>query len=103
MSLSQRTKDIVVVAMADKKAAEELSAAVDSQGSGPAAAVAALGATTNIAAAVLATAGGNTYSDASTKAAIDGVTVNVEARVDALGSKIDEVIAALKAADLMAV
>ena len=40
MSLSQRTKDIVVVALADKRAANELNAAVDAAGNAQGAAVA---------------------------------------------------------------
>lgn len=108
MSLTKRTKDILVVAMADKKAANELSAAVDAGGNAQAAAVAALGATADLSAAAAAvTTGGTPDCDAAAveagiNAAVDALAGEVEARLDASEAKIDAIIAALKAAGLMA-
>ena len=89
MALSQRTKDIVVVALADKKAGEELAAAVDSGSNPQAASVAAIGATANLVGV------DGTGSNAAP-------LVGTEARLDAVEAKIDALIAALKAAGLMA-
>ena len=89
MALSKKTKEILTVAMADKKSAAELAAAVDAAGNAQAAAVAALGATANL-------------------VGVDGTGSNAaplagtEARLDAIEVKVDAVIAALKAAGLMA-
>lgn len=70
MALSKRTKEIAVVALADKKAANELTAAIDS-GNSQAASV-----------APIATPASATAEDAA--------------------NKVNQVIAALKAAKLMA-
>jgi len=88
MALSQKTKEILTVAMADKKSAAELAAAIDAGGNTPAAAVAPLGATTNL-------------------VGVDGTGSNAaplagtETRLDAVEAKADAIIAALKAAGLM--
>lgn len=50
--LSKRTKDILVVAMADRKAGEELASAIDSGSNPQAATVANFGATSNLTALV---------------------------------------------------
>ena len=89
MALSKKTKEILTVAMADKKAATELAAAVDAGGNSQAAAVAALGAT--VALVGVDGAGSNAAP-----------LVETESRLDAAEGKIDAVIAALKAAGLMA-
>lgn len=84
MALSTRTKRIVEVALADRKAAAELDARIDRQ----AAAVAKLGATSNL-------------------VGVDGTGSNAaplagtEARLDAIEAKLDAVIQALKDAALM--
>lgn len=107
MALSAKAKKRLEVAMCRRTEALEVIAAIDSNGSGPAAAVALLGTTTNIptVSATLSTSGGNTYSDAAVKTAIDGagntLRVAAEARLDAVEAKLDAVIAALKAASLM--
>ncbi len=71
------------------------------------AAIADLGATNLAATAItLATAGGNTYSDAAVKAAVDdglaGVTAKVETRLDALDAKVDDILAKLRLAAVIA-
>lgn len=69
--------------------------------------VAALGTTTNLPTSnvTLTTSGGNTYSDASTKTAIDAgvnaLKTAVETRLDNAEAKIDELIAAMKAVGVM--
>lgn len=132
MALSDRTKDILVVAMADRRAALEMSSAVDSGSNLQASAIAALGATSNMTAlAVTATVIANSNFTAAipaepTKAEVDAgidtlrtavvnalnlkadnadaetLRTEAEARLDAIEAKIDAVIAALKAASLMA-
>lgn len=77
MALSKKTKDILVVAMADKKSATELAAAVDA-GSSQAASVAAIGAQTP---------------------AVDQTTTN--ANIAAIQAKVDAILASLKAAGVM--
>lgn len=89
MALSKKTKEVLVVAMADKKAATELAAAVDASGNAQAAAVAPLGVTTDLVGV------DGTGSNAAP-------LVGTEARLDAIEAKVDAVIAALKAAGLMA-
>lgn len=89
MALSKKTKEILTVAMADKKSAAELAAAVDAAGNAQAAAIAAIGATTDLVGV------DGTGSNAAP-------LVETEARLDAIEAKIDALIAALKAAGLMA-
>jgi hypothetical protein len=106
MALSQRTKDILEVAMADRRSAQELAAAFDGIAvADVAATVAALGATTNLPASAASLSTGDTYADAAVAAAIDGAVdalrVAVEARLDAAEAKVDAIISALKNAGLM--
>lgn len=75
MALSQKTKEIMIVALANKKAGEELAAAVEAGANKAAAAVADLG---------------QTISDPPT-----------QAEVQAISDKVDEILAALRAAGLM--
>ena len=132
MALSTRTKRITEIALADRRASAELVAAVDANGSGPAAAIAAIKPTVDLTAAVVAattfvaTAGVyfapgaptgaevNTVVDgalAKVKAVVDLKSDNadletlrgeVETRLDTIETKIDAVIAALKAVGMMA-
>lgn len=106
MALSKRTKEVMIVALADKKAGQEL---IDRVNTGfnatPASHVASLGSTTNIPASNASLSTSNTYTDAAVKAAIDGA-VNAaisatEARLDAIEAKVDAILAALQAAGLM--
>lgn len=88
MSLSQKTKEILVVAMADKKSATELAAAVDAlHAVAPAAHIA------NITSANLVGVDG-TGSDAAPLA-------GTETRLDAIEAKLNAILAALQAASLM--
>lgn len=87
--LSQRTKDIVVVALADRRAGQELASAVDAGGNSQAATVAALGVTANLVGV------DGTGSNAAP-------LVGTEARLDAIEAKIDAILASIKAAGLMA-
>lgn len=79
MALSKRTKEIMVVALADKKAGEELASAVDA------------GANAEQAQAAAVADLNQTISDPPT-----------QAEVQAISDKIDELLAALRAAGLMA-
>ena len=129
MSLSSIVLRRLAVALGNKKAAEEIAAAIDSNGSGPAATVAAFGATSNLSAlAVSATtltpaacAGGATPSATDVNAAIDALAGELktaldlkadnvdaenlrseaEARLDAIETKVNAIIAALKGANMM--
>lgn len=88
MSLSSRTKDIVEVALADRKAADELTAAIDAGGNAQAAVVTAI--------------------TSSNLVGVDGTgsnaapLVETEARLDAIESKINAILTSLKNAGLMA-
>ena len=84
--LSDRTKKIVVVALADKRAGQELTAAVDASGS-PAAAVA------NITSTNLVGVDG-TGSNAAPLA-------GTETRLDALEAKVNALLAAMRASGQM--
>jgi hypothetical protein len=100
MSLSSDAKRRLEVALASKSAGDEVAAAVDSQGSGPAAVVAALGTTADIPGA--ACAGAATPTATQVNAAIDTVAAVAESRLDAIEIKIDAILGALKTANLMA-
>lgn len=132
MALSKRTKRVLEVAMADRAASAELAAAVDSGSNPQAASVAPLGVTADLTAAVVApvtfAASAGTFAipaeptGAEVDAAIDSalgqvktavdakadnadletLRTEVEGRLDAIEAKIDAIIAALKAASLMA-
>lgn len=162
MALSEDTKKIIVVALANKRAGEELAAAVDSGSNPQAAAIAAIGATSNLSAlapVASALAAGSPTASAITDSAgtyanpveptgaevdtaidelrdkvetaldakadqadfsqfatdtntaldlkadnadVETLRTEAEARLDAVEAKIDAVIAALKAANLMA-
>lgn len=132
MALSKRSKDILIVSMADRRSAQEITAAIDALvAATPAGAVAVLGVTSNLSAAVVAPTtivdSNLTAVDAAnpTKAEIDtgidtlrdaietaldlksdNVDLNtlrseIEDRLDDLEAKIDEVIDALVVAGLM--
>ncbi len=132
MALSQKTKDILIVALANKVAATELAAAVNSGSNPQATVIAALGTTSNLSAAVVAAttiAASNLTAVSApdpTKAEVDTgidtlktavvtalnlkadnvdvetLRTQAEARLDAIEAKVDAVIAALKTAGLMA-
>lgn len=132
MALSKRAKDALKRAMTDKRAADELSAAIDAGGNVQAASVAALGATSNLSALVptasVITDSAGTYAVPAepTGAEVDTainelrdkvetaldlkadnadaetLRTQVESRLDAVEGKADAIIAALKTAGLMA-
>ncbi len=130
MSLSEHTKKRLTTAVTSKSAADEIVAAIDAQGSGPAANIAAIGTTSNLTTlAVTATtftgaacAGGSSPSATNVNTAIDAaiaeaktaldlkadnadvetLRTEIEARLDVIEGKIDALIAALKTAELMA-
>jgi len=92
MALSKRTKDIMIVAMADKKAANELADAVAAGSNPQATSVAALGALADVG-----------FVDVADVGPADlALAADVDARISSVQGKIDAVIAALKAAGLMA-
>lgn len=100
MSLSASTKRRLVTAVTSQAAADELAAAIDAQGSGPAAVVAAFGTTTNLPAANCA--GGSAPTATQVNAAIDAVATVAETRLDNLEAKVNAILTALKNAGLMA-
>ena len=89
MSLSKKAKEVLVVAVANKSVGDEIADAIDAGSNDQAAAVAVIGATTDL-----------TGVDGTGSNAADLATT--EARLDVVEAKIDEVIAALKAAGIMA-
>jgi len=91
MSLSAKAKEVLIVAVANKKVGEEIAAAIDSGSNTQAASVSAIGTT----AALVGTDGSAGAGDAAPLA-------GTESRLDAVEAKIDAVIAALKAAGQMA-
>lgn len=102
MALTKRTKEVLVVAMADRKAANELADAVDAGFNAEADAVAALGATANLSAVAGIYAIPAEPTGAEVDATVQALADEVEARLDDVEAKVDEVIQALKDAGLMA-
>lgn len=100
MALSTELKRRLAVALTSTAASDAIAAAIDSNGSGPAAVVAAIGTTTNIPAA--SCAGVAEPSATQVNAAIDTTNAVVETRLDGVEAKINAVIASLKAAGMMA-
>ena len=99
MSLSQRTKDILVVAMADKRSANEISAALDNGfAATPAADVPANSAAAAITIALSTT---DTYTDAAVNAAVNAALVTAIADLNATRTQINSILTALKNAGLM--
>lgn len=88
MALSQKTRSVLRVAVANKSVAQELADAIDAAGNSKAESVAPIGTTTNL---VGVNGTGNNAAP----------LVETESRLDAVEAKIDAVIAALKAAGLM--
>lgn len=132
MALSTRTKRVLEISMADRRASAELAAAVDSGSNPQAASVALIGVTADLTAAVVTAttfaASAGTYALpaeptgaevdtaiddalAQVKSVVDAKADNVdletlrtevEGRLDAIEAKVDAIIAALKGASLMA-
>lgn len=100
MSVSDEAKRRLEVAVTSKAVAEELVAAINAPGSGPAVVVAGFGVTTNLPAANCA--GGAAPTAVQVNAAIDAVSATAEARIDALEAKVNELLTALKNASYMA-
>jgi len=96
MALSTRTKRVLEVSMADRKASAELAKAVDSNGSGPASHVIPIPASTNIPVAVASLTPDAVVADVNAAIAV------VESRLDTLETKVNAIIAALIAAGMMA-
>lgn len=101
MALSAKARKRLEVAMARRQEALEVIAAIDANGSGPAASVAALGSTTNLPVSNMTAAIPAEPTKAEVDAGINTLRVAAEARLDAVEAKIDAVIAALKAAGMM--
>ncbi len=110
MSLSTAAAKALNNAIADKDLGEEIAAAIDAGGAGPAGVVAAIGDATDL---VAGTPAASALAD-NAKETIDtalnlkadqsdyaAMVTAAEARLAAAEAKIDEVIAALKAADMM--
>lgn len=105
MALNSHIVDQLLSVFRTPEARDVVVAAIDSNGSGPAAAVAALGSTTNIPTVSVTLSTSDTYTDAAVKTAIDAgsnaVRTAAESRLDAIEAKVDAVIAALKASGQM--
>lgn len=99
MAIDSATKNRMKSVFRTPEDTKTMIAAIDSMGSGPAAAVAAIPASTNIPVAALSTS--NTYTDAAVNAAVNAGVAVTESRLDAAEAKVNAVIAALKAAGLM--
>lgn len=103
--LSKETKERLAHALTKRSAMQELVTVLAAGPYAQAAAVAALGATTNLSASNASLSTGDTYADADVKAAIDGavdaLAADAESRLDAAEAKIDAILAALKTAELM--
>jgi hypothetical protein len=88
MALSQKARNVLKVAVANKAVAQEIADAIDTGANEKAASVAPIGTTANL-------------------VGVDGTGSNAaplagtESRLDAIESKVDALIAALKAAGLM--
>ncbi len=100
MSLSVEAKRRLAVAVTSESVGTELAAAIDAQGSGPAARVAAFGTTTAIPAA--ACAGAATPTATQVNAAIDTAAAAAELRLDAIETKINTILSAMVTAGTMA-
>ena len=133
MSVSDEAKRRLATAVTSQAVAEELVAAIDSQGSGPAAVILAFGVTTNLTPLVVAAATFSTSAMAAVApaaptaaevaAAINAATAKVktvvdlkadnvdvetlrtevEARLDAIEAKFDALLVAFKASSQMAI
>lgn len=101
MALTAEQTRVLKIALADEEIGAAIAAAIDASGSGPAANVPALGATTDIAASAATYAIPAEPTGAEVDTAIDDTIVFVEARLDAIEAKVDAVIASLIAANLM--
>jgi hypothetical protein len=97
MALSEDTKKRLVIALTDEAAGQELADAVDAGSNPKAATVAAIGTTVNLPAVAATFA---TLADA--RSAVEAQRAGAEPRLDAVEAKIDAILAALKAAGLMA-
>jgi hypothetical protein len=106
MALSTKAKKRFEVAMARRAEAQEILAAIESGVNPQAASVAAIGVTNDIPPASVSLSTSNTYTDAAVATAIEdainGVTDDIENRLDNLEAKVNELIAALKTAGIMA-
>lgn len=112
MALSEKAKKVMIASFANKSVGTEVAAAIDAGGNAQAAAVAAIPASTNLpVAAPVAAALADPLAAADVNAALDdkadnddveAIRVLVESRLDTLEAKVNAVIAALKAAGLMA-
>lgn len=100
MALSTEQRRLLGIALGDDVAAAAIADVIDAGGNPVAAAIAAIGATSNISAAALSTS--DTYTDAAVNAELDSLMGEVEGRLDVIEAKIDAVIAGLKAAGIMA-
>ncbi len=105
MSLSEKTKEIMIVALANKAAGQELAEAVDATADDAAAADASADAAAASASAADASADAAAASAAAVDAAATAVadlnqTISVtptQAEVQAISDKVDELLAALRA------
>lgn len=102
MSLSDKARERMRLAMVSKDFGDEVSDAIDNGGNPQAAVVAALGTTTDLSAVSGTYSNGaeptGTEVDATIQASVD----EIESRLDDIEAKVDELIAALKTAGIMA-
>jgi hypothetical protein len=99
MALDKEVKHRLAVALASLEAAEAVASAISQGATGPADTVTALGAQSAFAAA--ATAGGATPTATNVNTAIDALAGLVHTRLGLIESKVNAILASMKAADLM--
>jgi len=105
MALSSNARKALEIALANSESApnstsKEVADAIDTGGNPQGAAVADIGATSNISAAALSTS--DTYTDAAVNAELDSLMGEVESRMDAAEAKIDALLGSLRSAEIIA-
>lgn len=99
MAIDQTTKQRLLSVFRTPESRDTVVAAIDAGANAVAATVAAIPASTNLPTA--ATAGGAEPSAAQVDASVNALATAAETRLDTVEAKINQVIAALKAAGLM--
>jgi len=99
MALSQKTKDILTVAMANKVAAAELANKIDTGFNATAAADVAANSAAGAVTIALSTS--DTYSDSAVNSAVNAALASVRTAINADRAQINAILTALKNAGLM--
>jgi len=106
MPLSEETKRRMDHALTSESAADEVESLIDAGGNPQGAAVTDLGTTTDLPASAAALSTSDTYTDAAVNGEIDtqvdALAAAVEARLDDIEAKVDELLTSLRAAAIIA-